>query len=158
MNQLREASRNRGSLKLIGASPDAGKDEPFHAWMTVAFDGLSLRLVRDRDREHIDLECTADGGTKRWVSLEIMAVAVDPESISGYVRAFQATLDAAGGDDEAWGKCATMWERPLEFVVKNVEDLKEISDNAVAIRDVEAQIAEETGKLLASRIQSETAG
>ena len=156
-DELRKASRTRESLKLIGASPEAGDDDPFHAWITVAFEGLHLRLVRDRDREHIDLECAADGGTKRWVSLEILAVAANRERVSGYITAFKATLEATDGDDEAWEKCWTMWERPLEFVVENVEDLIEAVDDTVAIREAEARIAEVTGKLLASRLGRETA-
>ena len=156
IDELQEAFGNGRSARLIYASPEAGEDAPFNAWIAVAVEGLTLRVVRDRDREHIDVECAAGGETKRWVSLEILAVALDWKSIHEYKKAFEATLKRettfqAGGEDEAAWVHATMLGSPLECVAQSVDCLREMAGNAVAIRAAEVGIAKETAKLLTER-------
>lgn len=151
IQELLEVSRD-SSVKVISASLEAHDDEPFYAWITVAFKGLVLHMVRDRDREHIDLECVAEGEAKRWVPLEILAVAAEPKKIKEYTKACHATLDgASSGYRKDWPKCAMMLEQPLSFVAQHAAVLKCVTGDAKAIVETELLIAKETKKLLVER-------
>ena len=133
------------------ASPETAETSPFGACVEVEVDigdkpdaPPRLRLVRDRGQSHVDVECEVGGGTKRWVSLEIVAVAIDPKLIGDYLRAFKATLAAPAAQAEL----PAMIDEPLPFIAGRKTELANAAADAPVIRETEARIAGKTTALL----------
>ena len=135
-------------------SPEAAEKDPFGAWVEVDawvekdVRPLRLRLVWDRGRDHIDVECATEGEARRWVSLEILAVAVASDGLKRYLEAFKATLKVATTDQERLPACAAMYPDPLRFVADNMDNLADAAAKAQTIREAEASIAGHTRAIL----------
>lgn len=148
-NGVKLASK-RGGVKreLVDSSPAAVEESPFNAWVRAAFGTLRLRLIRDREVDHIDIECVAATGSRRWVPLEVLAVATNPKLEPKYIKAFKATLETVDAPDDDWAY-GSMFAKPLDFVAQNVEALSKAACDGKAIRRAESDIATETAKILA---------
>ena len=109
---------------------------------------LRLRLVWDRGRDHIDVECATEGEARRWVALDILAVAADLDLIDRYLEAFKATLKATTTGQERLPACAAIYRDPLRFVADNMDNLAAAAANAQTIREAEARIAGQTRAIL----------
>ena len=143
--------------RMCSVSREAAHTSPFGAWAEVEIHAedqpevpaLRLRLVQDRGHRHVDVQCgTAGDDAKRWVPLEILAVAAERRLVSKYLEAFEATLavhDKLAADGQA-AELPTMFNDrdPLRFVSTNVEKLAEAAANAQCIRETEARVAAKT--------------
>ena len=131
-------------LRWLSSSPDAFEQNPFGTCAEVLLGPLKLRLIQDRGELHVDVECAAESGSNRWLSLEILAVAADLKCVSEYVGAFRATLS----ESETLPECARMFPQPLKFAEEHSEALSETAQKVKVIRDAEIRIAAETGEIL----------
>ena len=130
----------------ISESAEAYEDEPLGAWLVVEVAGLHLRLVRDRGYDHVDVKCN-DGANKRWVPIEVVAVALDRSRLDAYVKAFEETLKA---DGECLPENAAMLplENAIAFVREKVDRLPKLATDANRIRDAEGCIVAATQPIL----------
>ena len=153
--QAMESAFN-GAWRICRASPEADDAEPFGAWVVVELDDdtnapcLRLRLVRDREQDHVDVELRRDGKHERWVPLEIFAVAAAIQgfdALGEYIAAFKATLALTEKAPKLTKECV-MLKKPLNFVADNMPALAQVAANGQAIREAEACIAAATTMVL----------
>lgn len=142
-----------GHPMQLQKSPEA--DDPnvtdhFGACVEVKVDGLKIRLVRDRGIDHIDVDCLSTNGVgRRWVALEVLAVALDPGRLDDYEDAFKATVDACDNDKELDDNTRMpLGSDPLCFINKNLDRLKLAAQNKACISEAETRISAKTAEIL----------
>ena len=133
IEKKKELNRVFGSLGWELLESGGGLLRDSAAYIDVQLDHLKIRLVHDRSRERIEVECQKQGQSE-WIGLDILAVAVRGKSLDEYRKASEATV---ANWDSVMPSEVQMIDEPLEFIRDFSEDLGKVAQDESRLLETE---------------------